>query len=223
MYPSDNYYNKKGKYLGSDGIGTTVRLMDIDVLQDELSFNTFMKASKAGDVDVVKLREGISRKITFKNEGQKYQNMYNDSKDDAERSTVIILDVENAEIRTLGLEIGEVGGNSSKTYHTGTRFGNRVVLGNVHTHQQEEKWMKEGASDYALFESQYETPQSDGQTAEKYKDNIYSIGRDNINYYSPDGKGHSSNNVGSRKNLESGKLNIGKHALQKYGQQHYKK
>ncbi|SRR5690625_726553 len=75
--------------------------------------------------------------------------MYNDSKDDAERSTVIILDVENAEIRTLGLEIGEVGGNSSKTYHTGTRFGNRIVLGNVHTHQQEVFWMADGFSDLA--------------------------------------------------------------------------
>lgn len=145
--------------------------------------------------------------------------MYNDSKDDAEHSTMIILDVENAEIRTLGLEIGEVGGNSSKTYHTGTRFGNRIVLGNVHTHQQEEKWMADGFSDLAIFDAQYREPTSDGESVFRYKDNIYSIGKYGVDYYSPDGKEASKNNLGTRRSLESGKFNIGKHALEQYGKQ----
>src|SRR5690554_987143 len=85
----DDYYNKKGKYLGSDGKGTAVRLMDIDALQNKADFKVFMKATKAGEVDVVKLRNGISREIKFRNDGGVYKNMYSDSKDGAERSASI--------------------------------------------------------------------------------------------------------------------------------------
>lgn len=189
--------------------------MDIDALQDKVEFEVFMDATKQGGVDVVELRSGISRVITFKNDGQIYKKMYSDSRDGAERSASIVLDPVSAEVYVTDVQKGKIGSNSAPFRPSGTRVKGSLVLGNIHTHQQEENYM--GHTDMKLFESQYAEDYSDGKHAENSQTHIYSIGRDNINYYSPEGKKKSSNNVGSRKALESGKLKIGQHALEKHG------
>lgn len=217
---ADDYYNKKGKYLGSDGIGTAVRLMDIDALQDKVDFEVFMDATKEGGIDVIELRSGISRVITFKNDGHIYEKMYSDSRDGAERSASIVLDPVNAEVYVTDVQKGKVSSNSAPFRPSGTTVKGSLVLGNIHTHQQEENYME--STDMELFESQYRNKFSDGENTNKSQTHIYSIGRDNINYYSPEGKEKSSNNVGSRRALDSGKLKIGKHVLEKYGK-HEKK
>src|SRR5690606_14166813 len=97
---------------------------------------------------------------------------------------------------------GGEGSNEAPFKPSGSTIRGLLVLANIHTHQQEENYM--GHTDMQLFESQYAEDYSDGKHAGNSQTHIYSIGRDNINYYSPEGKKKSSNNVGSRKALESG-------------------
>lgn len=221
----DDYYNKGGKFIGSDGIGTKIRLMDNDAIQNSKSFAASLALAHAVKIDIGKARDmpGMSRMINFSNDGGTFKQMYKDAHDGAERGTYIVLDAKNAEVRAQGMVKGEKGTNEEMMLGSGSKLSEDItILSTVHTNQQEEGFMKKGVSDNALFESQYtgkENSQSDGDMAHSANQNRYSIGLKNVNYYSPEGKGKSANNAGSRTDLESVKYNIGKESLQNYGTQ----
>lgn len=221
---ADDYYNKAGKFIGSDGIGSAIRLMDNDNIQDAKSFAASLAFAKVMKLDIGKARNmpGMSREIAFKNEGTRFKGMMRDAQaDNRERGAYLYLDTKRAEVGLSNIFTGKSGSEVSLGNKTGGSFGDgeKIILGTIHTHQLEQGFFDQGFSDEDLFESQYrpDKPDADGNMAESSDDNRYTIGIKNVNFYSPDGKGKSSNNAGSRKDLESGKYNIGKEVLQKYG------
>jgi hypothetical protein len=221
----DDYYNKFGKFIGSDGIGSNLRLMDNDKIQDARTFSVALAMAQKLKIDIEAERDNVSRVITFKNEGAAFKNLYTESKDGAERGTYIVFDANKAEVRTNYVSKGDYGSNDITMLGSGSQFSDFLtVLSTVHTHYQEELYFKKGRSDLALFNSQYSikgNTSSDGDMARSANQLRYSIGKYNVNFYSPDKGGvmKSSNNSGSRKDLESGKYEIGKESLINYGHQ----
>ncbi len=197
--------------------------MDNNNIQDAKSFASTLAIAQKLKINIVEARDGVSRLITFHNEGFRFKNMMKAAETDhRERGGFLYLDTKKAEVGLSGILKGTGNMEMSLPNRTGGHFGKdgeKLILGTIHTHQAESEYRKKGFSDKELFDSQYRNPDSDGQMAKSAKDNRYTIGTENVNYYSPDGKTHSSNNAGSRQDLESGKYNIGKEALQNYGKQ----
>ena len=91
------------------------------------------------------------------------------------------------------------------------------VLANVHTHPGEIYYLKHKVTDAQIYAAQHSTSDSDGRTAISRKTSRYTIGRFNVDFFSPHGQAVSRNNITTVHGLSSGSFNIYKHALEVYG------
>lgn len=103
-----------------------------------------------------------------------------------------------------------------------------LIIATVHTHPNEFKYIDKvyggnatnGISSVENFTNQYRKANSDGNTANKIKTPMYTIGT-HVNYFSPIGKLSSLNNICTNAELMNGTFDILKHALQAYGKEHF--
>jgi len=111
-------------------------------------------------------------------------------------------------------------------FKAGDKFGgneNQTVIVNVHTHQDEDSYIgkneinKDGSvtkvTDKSNFNRQYESG-GDGKTARE-RGARYTIGGTNVDYYSPNGKADSKNNITTKDKLSKGEFNLTKDAFNK--------
>jgi len=219
----DDYFNRKGEYLGTDGAQTSeLRLINTDV------WSGIMKGVKHGmpsDVSIKQFQEG-SKIISVENAGNKFSAMWNESAGSKETAGYIVFDPENASItfeRVTVENASSNGGYISKK--AGDKFGeNGIILGNVPTHPTEHEYIGKIAAntgqpidDQYNFNFQYETDNSDGRRAQLWQGANYTISKYNVDYYSPLGKEASKNNLTTRTKLNNNQYNLLRHALFQYG------
>jgi hypothetical protein len=139
---NDDYYNRFGKYLGSDGSGTAIRLANRITTQE--TFNKM--ASTADGIELLK-SSGQSQEVKIM-EGQQaaIENILTLSqKENRERAAFIVLDVENA---TLSLEVQPYSPTDDDKHKSANMWQqnedktivpnqpSKVVVGQVHGHPQ---------------------------------------------------------------------------------------
>jgi hypothetical protein len=210
----DDYYNKQGKFIGSDGVGHAIRLMDNKAIQSKATFSAAMSHAKNTNIEFSDIRNKLSREIKFKDEGIKLGKMMKSAESERkEKGVEILLDVDKAEVSTSEVHTGE-SNEEVGLYGAGTKLGNKIVLGGLHTHQAEKDDYSLGATDQNIFDTQ--DKDGDGLNAKTIGDNKYTFGTKNIDYHGPK---TSQNNISTRKALEAGTFELGKDALKKYGKQ----
>lgn len=148
MSPTDDYYSKTGKYLGSDGAKTNkIRIISAEKFYDTESKNGGTKSEAA-----TQQLQSDSKEVTVKigdgsqTEGQYFQNLYSSGDGDGktyssykEMSTTLLLDPENATL-TVHTNSSTLNGpqvsfvDDPKTI-PGVKEGKLIKIGDVHTHQ----------------------------------------------------------------------------------------
>ena len=131
-----------------------------------------------------------------------------------EKSGYIIFDRQSKRIFFEPMPVASSLNEAVDPYRAGEYYRGNKVLANVHTHPGEIPFLKQGISDASIYDAQYSQVDSDGSTAVIAKTARYTIGRFNIDFFSPDGRAASKNNVASVQALTSGNFNIYKHALE---------
>jgi len=233
----DDYYDKKGQYLGSDfSLTTNVRIIERKVFETaQRTFNTFSKLPKTEPLYTVGQNvfngylQQNSKILTINYKGSDYSNMWNSSKN--ERGGYFLLDPEKASLsfkpwantasntpeKASADDTYEIDG---VTYHTQSDL---IVIGSIHDHPTQEsyygKMQPNGkrVTDQSSYKDQYSTPDADGNSAITDGLPAYTMSKSNVDLYTKKGYNKNNNNVSSTKNLFSGKFNILKNALEIYG------
>ena len=222
----DDYYNYKGQYLYTD----TKVSNDIRIIKQ----STFNKLSaKHGFFAVVDKTKSYgnwltdltnnSKKVEIKDfeAGNKFSDMWRKSVERPikEYAGYIVLDVKNAELRFEEINPTlQTSNSASDPYKAGDLFNGQegvIVIANVHTHPDELNYINR-VTDEQIFNAQYSVPSGDGNTAVQMGAR-YTIGVNNIDYHSPNGKMKSKNNLTSKEKATRGKFSILKHSLEQYG------
>ena len=114
-------------------------------------------------------------------------------------------------------------------YKAGSWHKGSKVLANVHTHPVEHTYLGEISGDTGkpitdeyIYKKQFTVDRRDGLagdgiTAESEKTARYSIGKFNVDFFSPYKRASGTNNLAMTAELTHGKFNILKHALEVYG------
>ena len=203
------------KYFAIDGsyIGTSILNKSPNSLRMATSYTTAKDGSK-------QYIHGF-KEIKFNDSKTELNKTWKDAQDGKERTGYVVFDAKKAEVSFKRLKVVGTKYEAADPYKAGDKFeGNKdqTVIANVHTHQEEEKFIgkrevgKGIITDKTNFDRQYSTEESDGQTA-KDRGARYTIGGTNVDYYSPKGKPASKNNITTRKKLSEGKFNIPKDAF----------
>lgn len=131
-----------------------------------------------------------------------------------------VLDTENA---TLTLEFGTAHNATSDSTDieciAGSKYNrnpNKIVLGNVHPHPTEHEYLNKTdldgnvITDQYNFNHQYSASGSDGNIGNNATriGPIYTISRDNVDYFSPKGRSSSINNITTGTKLENNSFNL---------------
>ena len=200
----DDYYNKAGKYVGSDGVGNAIRITGTPTKE---KFNKYLESQGA------EWMKSVSKEVTIDPDAVPIlKKMYETSvKDNYEVKAYIILDVENA---TLSVEIqertdGDDEGHSNNVWdaHTGGEAGdyntaqgegnsNKVIIAQAHVHPGGENKLPQFGSSKKLGGEQLKMGASrieDKQLASDLKSPVYAI--DVIGIHKVDQKGKFTNNI----------------------------
>lgn len=113
-------------------------------------------------------------------------------------------------------------------YKAGDYYKGSKVLANIHTHPEEhiylsEKWPsgRPKYTDKDINDAQYTRDskglEGDGLSAISRKTARYTIGKFNVDFFSPYGRNSGVNNLAMTPELNNGSFNILKHALEVYG------
>ncbi|MBX3165148.1 MAG: hypothetical protein KF900_11780 [Bacteroidetes bacterium] len=216
----DDYYNEKGKYLYTDTKTST----DIKIITQENwnminnNYSSAIADKNSSNLGLLKSLDQNSKTLTIKNSSGEFKNLWTKSQDGNERTGYIVLDVTKAEVSFKILDVKTSAISAPDPYKAGDAFeenSNQTVIANVHTHPEEAKYLDK-FTDKQIFDAQYSDPGADGNTA-KERGARYTIGVNNVDYHSPQGKSASKNNLTTRNKIETGKFNLPKHALEQYG------
>ncbi|WP_156176389.1 hypothetical protein [Hymenobacter terrenus] len=134
-----------------------------------------------------------------------------------EKTGYIVFNRQNRRVFFEELSVNSSLNEATDGYKAGEYLRGNKVLANVHTHPGEIYYLKQGISDSVIYRTQYPLGSSDGRTALDTKTARYTIGRYNVDFFSPIGRIASRNNIASVYSLSSGSFNIYKHALEVYG------
>ena len=228
MSPTDDYYSKKGKYLGSDGAKTTnMRIISAEKIYDTESKNGGTKSEAA-----TKQLQSDSKEVTVKigdgsqTEGQYFQNLYSSGDGDGknyssykEMSTTLLLDPENATL-TVHTNSSKLNGPQVSVVDDpatipGVKGGSLIKIGDAHTHQVADIMDDRNRDASAQM-------QGDGASARKVGLPLFTIDSQNVDAFVPS-KGmmgttvSPKNNIATTPDLNNNKFSILRTALQYFG------
>jgi len=228
MSPTDDYYSKKGKYLGSDGAKTTnMRIISAEKFYDIESKNGGTTSEAA-----TKQLQSDSKEITVnigdgsQTEGQYFQKLYSSGDGDGknyssykEMSTTLLFDPENATL-TVHTNSSKLNGPQGSVVDDpatipGVKEGKLIKIGDAHTHQVADI-MDDRNRDAS---SQM---QGDGASARKVGLPLFTIDSQNVDAFVPS-KGMMGitvlpkNNIANTPDLNNNKFSILRTALQYFG------
>ncbi len=220
MYENDDYYfNENGQYLYSDTrTSENIRVISnkdwnniSEIYGKEIKDNGYSYEALLSALD------SKSRLVTEESSGSKFASMISSS---VERIGYSVLNFEKA---TLSFEIEPTHPEATaystpNKYKAGDRHDNGgIVLGNAHTHPMEHTYIGKNSTegivtDKMNFNLQYSQNSGDGNRAST-NGPTYTISKNNVNYFSPKGINHSTNNVSSTPNLINNNFNLNRNAL----------
>jgi RHS repeat-associated protein len=165
------------------------------------------------------------KEVKFNDSKEEYKRLFADAmKDGNERTGYIVLDADKGEVSFKRLNVPGKPMEAPDPYAAGDEFQakhNQTIIANVHTHQVDKDFIGKTTvdgkkvTDKYMFDYQYSSPDADGNTAQQ-RGARFTIGFGNVDFHSPDGKAASKNNLATRKQLETGKINLSEYALGKY-------
>jgi RHS repeat-associated protein len=231
MGVTDDYYSKKGKYLGSDGAATN----DIRIISGD-DFNTINTNNNGTTSEkATKELQDKSKKVTVKidggttSEGDYFKNLYKSGDGDGknyksykEMSAMLLLDPENA-ILTVHTNSSvnnqpQISATDDDDKIPGLKDGKLILLGDAHTHQVADLLEKTNPN----IRDAKEQAEGDGVAAKHTGRPVFSIDSQNIDVHVPKigimGKYVSSkDNIAPTQNLYNGQFSILRKALEYYG------
>lgn len=238
----DDYYNERGEYLYTD----TKNSNDIKLITQE-QFNKIVADHgralydrESSSLELIKDLEQNSREITVNIKGQQFKDMLKDSrldrpvKDRKEQLSLIVLDVEKAEIRlerqgdSKNDEDTSYSQNAIKSAKDGKviwigpvegeeywkRNENIVIIGQVHTHPVEYGELKtEGVIPIPSRQWQPDDKNaSDDWGAVFFQ--LYPESVNQVDAVIPNSKGGSIDNITTTKAIKNNQFDIGRKALE---------
>lgn len=221
---ADDYYNENAQYLGSDGSNTNnLRAISSKVWNEIQRTKGFIGMGKNTEIQL----KSNSEVISVEKAGSKFEDLWNSSLSSGlETSAQVTFNFKDA---ALSLEVVKVENATSTGGYVpgkaGDQFqgGNAIILANIHTHPTEHTYLGKTSAttnrpitDLDNFNSQYSAPNSDGNRAVSWQGANYTISKFNVDYFSPQGKTSSVNNITTRSNLNQNNFNLLKHALRQY-------
>jgi RHS repeat-associated protein len=217
----DDYINEEGKYLGSDYAKTNNQRA---ITTEDYNKRLEMEGKMSPEM-ITGYLQSKGREITFENANAEIASMWNNSVSSLkERSGLLIFDFDNAMVKFEEIAVyGATSTSASFPQKAGDRYAGGIVLANLHTHIVEHTFLgkiaadtKQPITDYYNFNFQYSGSNSDGNRA-KWQGANYTIGKFNVDYFSPRGKGDSKNNFMTHNGLLNNSSKLLKHALKNYG------
>jgi RHS repeat-associated protein len=228
MSPTDDYYSKIGKYLGSDGAKTNnIRIISAEKFYDAESKNGGTTSEAA-----TQQLQSDSKEVTVKigdgsqTEGQYFQNLYSSGDGDGktyssykEMSTTLLLDPENATL-TVHTNSSKLNGpqvsvvDDPKTI-PGVKEGKLIKIGDAHTHQVADIMDDRNRDASAQM-------QGDGAAAKSAGVPLFTIDSKNVDAFVPQ-KGMMGttvtpkNNIATTSDLNNNKFSILRTALEYFG------
>ncbi len=228
MSPTDDYYSKTGKYLGSDGAKTT----NMRIISAEKFYDTESKNGGTTSEAATKQLQSDSKEVTVKigdgsqTEGQYFKNLYNSGDGDGknyssykEMSTTLLLDPENATL-TVHTNSSKLNGPQVSIVDApatipGIKEGRLIKIGDAHTHQVADIMDDRNRDASAQM-------QGDGVSAQKVGLTLFTIDSQNVDAFVPS-KGmmgttvSPKDNISTTPDLNNNKFSILRTALQYFG------
>jgi len=229
MAPTDDYYSKRGKYLGSDGASTNnIRIISADEfnnIQNQNGGTTSEGATAA--------LQGASKKVEVKigdgsqSEGQYFEGLYNSGNGDGknyssykETSTTLLLDPENA-VLTVHTNASAKNGPQISFVDDpntipGVKEGRLIKIGDAHNHQVADIFDSRNREASAQMSG-------DGKSASSAGVPLFTIDSQNVDAFVPRKGGMAGNYVSPQNNIAntsevfSGKFSILRAALEYFG------
>jgi RHS repeat-associated protein len=228
MSPTDDYYSKRGKYLGSDGAATNhIRIISAEKFYDTESKNGGT-TSEAATQQLQSNSKLVSVKIGdgSQTEGQYFQNLYNRGDGDGktyssykEMSTTLLLDPENA-ILSVHTNSSKFNGpqvsviDDPKTI-PGVKEGKLIKIGDAHFHQVADIMDDRNRDAFAQMKG-------DGAAAKSAGVPLFTIDSQNVDAFVPR-KGmmgttvSPKDNIATTPDLNNNKFSILRAALEYFG------
>ena len=219
----DHYFNEKGQYVYSDTRTTdNIRVIsNEDWNEISANYGNEIRDTRNSYGNLLNELDAKSRVVSEENSGSKFASIWSSP---VERIGHPVLNFEKA---TLTFEVDPLDPGAT-ALHTTIRYraGDKhhtggVVLGNAHTHPTEHTYLGKIEKDTGItitdsrnFNNQY-VNEGDGYNAAVYGP-TYTISKYNVDYYSPLGKNHSTNNISTRSSLQSNQFKLNRNALFKY-------
>ncbi len=228
MAPTDDYYSKTGKFLGSDGAKTN----NIRIINAEKFYNAENTNGGTTSEAATKQLQSNSKEVTVKigdgtqSEGEYFQGLYNSGNGNGkdynsykEMSTTLLLDPENATL-SVHTNSSKLNGpqnsfvDDPKTI-SGVKEGKLIKIGDAHTHQ---------IADIMDDRNRDASTQmgGDGKSAAAAGVPLFTIDSQNVDAFVPK-KGMMgnyvvpNNNIGTTPDLNSNKFSILRTALEYFG------
>jgi len=233
---ADDYYNKEGKYLGSDNASTNdIRIVDDKVFQNYQNNNVSAYQSKDAFYETAEdYVQGESRVVTSDIKGEQFEEMWNDSHPEIERggtdaagnkrreiSAFIVLDAEAAKIKLVR---NDPSGNTDESSDNSNSIGSpgsyrvksgddkgALIIGQAHIHPN-----KPIETDGSPFPQTPAGNTGDQARAGQIGGNVYYINRNEVDKVGPT-RSQDANNYQTREAIFNGSFNIARDALETYG------
>jgi len=228
LAPTDDYYSKTGRYLGSDGAKTSnIRIVSAETYDNISKANngttseTATKALQDASKEVkVKIGDGSQT------EGQYFQQLYSSGDGDGtnrrtytEQTTTLLLDPENAVLTAVTGSSRFNGPDYSITDNpnsiAGVKEGKLIKIGDAHTHQVADLY------DDKNREASYQDVKGDGTKVAGAGVPLFTIDSKNVDAFVSNSSSMSGrvakDNIATTPNLFTGSFSILKTALEYFG------
>jgi hypothetical protein len=230
----DDYYNEKAKYLGSDYRGTdNVRVMtqeNWNRIQAEHREAIETLQTKESHQALIDAYDSKSRILDIEVAGDGFKDLWSRGNVN-EAASLMIFDFDDAKLYLLSVAVTDA--TPIQCNIVGQHFAgnmrwidskNRLslVIGGIHTHPLEHvdlgKKLEGGGivTDLSNYKNQFKFSR-DGDRAARYEGPVYTIGKDNVDFYSPKGLGFGKNNLTTRTTLENNNFNLLRYGLEVFG------
>jgi RHS repeat-associated protein len=221
----DDYINEQGKKVYSDGRTTNnIRtLKNEDWERIQYSYHKEIADKEHSYSNLLSDLDASSKIITFENAGADFAALWKSGSVN-EAAGLFVFDFNNANVYFEQIPVQNATPTGAyQPYKAGDKYNGGIVLGNAHTHPTEHTYLGT-FTDSEIFNAQYRGDNADGNRAVGNRTipgqgANYTIGKYNVDYFSPQGRSSSINNITTRSNLENNKgINLLKHAFQQYVQ-----